>query len=130
MGRRFLTPAPSFADNRLMSDGRLRYRRGLPPFPRTKFPALISQLGYSNLKLAKAMSEQPRIEAALRLSEKYFRQLTRPSPVPFAIINLRGEVEYLNDRLIATFGDLVKNLFPLPRWEGIKGRGKITHRRY
>jgi hypothetical protein len=22
--------------------------------------------------------------------------------------------------------DLVKSLFPLPRWEGIKGRGKIT----
>jgi hypothetical protein len=91
MGRRFLSPGPSFADNRLMSDGRLRYRRGLPPFPRTTFPALISRLSYSNLKLAKAISEPPRIEAALRLSEKHFRQLTRPSPVPFAIINLRGE---------------------------------------
>jgi ribosomal protein L34 len=28
------------------------------------------------------------------------------------------------------FDDLVKSLFPLPWWEGIKGRGKITYRRH
>ena len=38
----------------------------------TKFSALVSKLSYSNLKLAQAMSEQKRIEAALRQSEKTF----------------------------------------------------------
>lgn len=41
----------------------------------TKFSALVSKLSYSNLKLAQAMSEQRRIEAALRQSEELYRYL-------------------------------------------------------
>ena len=40
-----------------------------------KFSALVSKLSYSNLKLAQAMSEQQRIEAALRQSEELYRYL-------------------------------------------------------
>jgi len=82
----------------------------------TKFSALISRLSYSNLNLAKAMSEQQRIEAALGQSEKHFRQLTKLSPVPIAIINIRGEVEYLNDRFIATFGYTTGDIPNMEAW--------------
>ena len=41
----------------------------------TKFSALVSRLSYSNVKLAQAMSEQQRIEAALRQSEEMHRHL-------------------------------------------------------
>ena len=70
----------------------------------TKFSALVSKLSFSNLKLAKAMAEQQRIEATLRQSEEHFRQLTKLSPVPVLIINNRGDIEYLNDRFLTTFG--------------------------
>ena len=62
------------------------------------------------------MSEQQRIEAALRQSEKHFRQLTKLSPVPIAIINIRGEVEYLNDRFIGTFNYTTGDIPNMEAW--------------
>jgi PAS domain S-box-containing protein len=70
----------------------------------TKFSALISKLSYSNLKLAKAISEEQRIEATLRQSEEHFRRLTKLSPLPVLIISQQGDIEYLNDRFLTTFG--------------------------
>jgi PAS domain S-box-containing protein len=80
----------------------------------TKFSALVSRLSFSNLKLAKAMSEQRQIEATLRQSKEHFRRLTKLSPVPVAIINRQGDVEYLNDRFLTTFG---YNLDDIPNME-------------
>ena len=82
----------------------------------TKFSALVSKLSYSNLKLAKAMSEQQRIEAALRQSEEHFRRLTKLSPVPVLIINLWGDIEYLNDRFLTTFGYNLDDIPNLEAW--------------
>jgi PAS domain S-box-containing protein len=80
----------------------------------TKFSALVSRLSYSNLKLAKAMSEQRQIEATLRQSKEHFRRLTKLSPVPVVIINRQGDFEYLNDRFLTTFG---YNLADIPNME-------------
>jgi PAS domain S-box-containing protein len=82
----------------------------------TKFSALVSKLSYSNLKLAKAMSEQRRIEATLRQSKEHFRRLTKLSPVPILIINRRGDIEYLNDRFLTTFGDNLDDIPNLEAW--------------
>jgi PAS domain S-box-containing protein len=82
----------------------------------TKFSALVSKLSYSNLKLAKAMSEQRRIEAALRQSEEHFRRLTKLSPLPVLIINRRGDIEYLNDRFLTTFGYNLDDIPNLEAW--------------
>jgi PAS domain S-box-containing protein len=79
----------------------------------TKFSTMVSRLSLSNLKIAKAMSQQQRIEATLRQSEEHFRLLTKLSPVPVLIINQRGDIEYLNDRFLRTFGyksDEIPNL--------------------
>ncbi|MDO9530618.1 MAG: PAS domain S-box protein [Deltaproteobacteria bacterium] len=80
----------------------------------TKFSALVSKLSFSNLKLAKAMSEQRQIEATLRQSKEHFRRLTKLSPVPVVIINRQGDIEYLNDRFLTTFG---YNLDDIPNME-------------
>jgi PAS domain S-box-containing protein len=82
----------------------------------TKFSALVSKLSYSNLKLAKAMSEQRRIEATLRQSKEHFRRLTKLSPVPILIINRRGDIEYLNDRFLTTFGYNLDDIPNLEAW--------------
>jgi PAS domain S-box-containing protein len=82
----------------------------------TKFSALVSKLSYSNLKLAKAMSEQRLIEATLRQSEEYFRRLTKLSPVPVLIINQRGNIEYVNDRFLTTFGYSLDDIPNLETW--------------
>ena len=82
----------------------------------TKFSALVSKLSYSNLKLAKAMSEQQRIEATLRQSKEHFRRLTKLSPVPVLIINLWGDIEYLNDRFLTTFGYNLDDIPNLEAW--------------
>jgi PAS domain S-box-containing protein len=82
----------------------------------TKFSALVSKLSYSNLKLAQAMSEQQRIEATLRQSKEHFRRLTKLSPVPVLIINLWGDIEYLNDRFLTTFGYDLDDIPNLEAW--------------
>ncbi|HLD46888.1 MAG TPA: PocR ligand-binding domain-containing protein, partial [Desulfobaccales bacterium] len=82
----------------------------------TKFSALVSKLSYSNLKLAKAMSEQRRIEDTLRQSKEHFRRLTKLSPVPVLIINRRGDIEYVNDRFLTTFGYNLDDIPNLEAW--------------
>ena len=82
----------------------------------TKFSALVSRLSFSNLKLAKTMSEQQRVEATLRQSEEHFRRLTQLSPVPVLIINQRGDIEYLNDRFLTTFGYNSDDIPNLEAW--------------
>jgi PAS domain S-box-containing protein len=82
----------------------------------TKFSALVSKLSFSNLKLAKAMSEQQRIEVTLRQSKEHFRRLTKLSPVPVLIIDRWGEIEYLNDRFLTTFGYNLDDLPNLEAW--------------
>jgi PAS domain S-box-containing protein len=82
----------------------------------TKFSAMISKLSFSNLKLAKAMSEQRQIEAALRQSKEHFRRVIKLSPVPVLIINLRGDIEYLNDRFLTTFGYNLDDIASLDAW--------------
>ncbi|MBU4233066.1 MAG: PocR ligand-binding domain-containing protein [Desulfobacterales bacterium] len=82
----------------------------------TKFSALVSKLSFSNLKLAKAMSEQRQIAATLRQSKEHFRRLTKLSPVPALIINRRGDIEYLNDRFLTTFGYNLDDIPNLEAW--------------
>ena len=82
----------------------------------TKFSALVSKLSYSNLKLAQAMSEQQRIEATLRQSKEHFRRLTKLSPVPVVIINLWGDIEYVNDRFLTTFGYNIDDIPNMEAW--------------
>jgi len=55
--------------------------------------------------------------------EKGLRNLRRTDLIELVIPARKTKVSEKID-------DLVKSLFPLPWWEGIKGRWKITHRRH
>jgi len=68
------------------------------------FAAYASRLGYANLKLARAISDQARVAVALRESEELFRSLATQAPIPIAICDMGGKVEYLNDQFTAVFG--------------------------
>ena len=50
------------------------------------------------------ITERKRIDEELRKSEEHFRRLTEQSPVPIAISNERGEIEYVNEQFVRTFG--------------------------
>jgi PAS domain S-box-containing protein len=82
----------------------------------TKFSSLISKLSFSNLNLARMMFEQQRIEASLRQSEEHFRRLIKLSPVPVLIIDQQGDIEYLNDRFLTTFGYTLEDIPDLEAW--------------
>jgi PAS domain S-box-containing protein len=81
-----------------------------------KFSVMVSKLSFSNLKLAKAMSKQREIEASLRQSKEHFRRLTQLSPVPVVIINWRGDLEYVNDRFLSTFGYDLDDIPNMEAW--------------
>ena len=63
----------------------------------TKFSALVSRLSFSNLKLAKTMSEQQRIEATLRQSEEAFPGTDRTISrfLGSSLSNQRDDIDYL-----------------------------------
>ena len=50
------------------------------------------------------ITDRKRTDEALRKSEEHFRRLTEQSPVPIAISNEHGEVEYVNEQFVRTFG--------------------------
>ena len=50
------------------------------------------------------IADRKRTDEALRKSEEHFRRLTEQSPVPIAISNERGEIEYVNEQFVRTFG--------------------------
>jgi PAS domain S-box-containing protein len=69
-----------------------------------KLALLISEMGARNLRLANTVAVSRRVAAALRDSERHFRQLATQAPIPIAIFDASGAVESFNDRFVATFG--------------------------
>jgi PAS domain S-box-containing protein len=69
-----------------------------------KFSVLIAELGVRNFRLANTVAVSRRVTAALRESERHFRQLATQAPIPIAIFDVSGTVESLNDRFVGTFG--------------------------
>ena len=50
------------------------------------------------------IADRKKTDEALRKSEEHFRRLTEQSPVPIAISNERGEIEYVNEQFVRAFG--------------------------
>lgn len=74
-----------------------------------KFTVLIAEMGTRNLRLANTVAVSRRVTAALRDSERHFRQLAMQAPIPIAIFDAAsGTVEHFNDRFVRTFGYTVE----------------------
>ena len=80
------------------------------------FSELISKLSIGNLKLAKAMIEQSRYAEALRQSESNTQQIIEKSPLSIVLEDLNGNVVYLNERFIQTFGYTLDDIPTLEQW--------------
>lgn len=63
-----------------------------------------TQLATTNKKLITKVEELKRTEEELQKSEEHFRQMIERSPVPMAITDAEGNVEYFNDKFIELFG--------------------------
>ncbi len=62
------------------------------------------------------ITEQRRVEEALRQSEENFRLLMERSPVPMGVINRNGEVEFVNDSLERAFGYTRGDICTVEQW--------------
>ena len=69
-----------------------------------------------NTQLGQEIADRQRTEAALRVSEEQFRLIIRKSPIPFAINNMKGVIEMLNDRFIEAFGYTLEDIPSLDAW--------------
>jgi PAS domain S-box-containing protein/putative nucleotidyltransferase with HDIG domain len=69
-----------------------------------KFSGLVSKLSYSNLKLAKAMSEQKLIEASLRQSEERFRLVFEKAPIGIMHYDQTSTVIECNEKFAEIIG--------------------------
>lgn len=60
--------------------------------------------------------ERQRVEASLRESEARIRQIIEASPIPLAIDDLAGNVEYVNRKFTATFGYELADIPTVEQW--------------
>ncbi len=77
---------------------------------------LVARSSFSNLKLAKALAYEKRIEEELRASEAHFRQLAEQTPISIVIRSDRGEIEFVNRWFTETFGYSRSDVPTLEDW--------------
>jgi len=70
-----------------------------------RFAGLISSLSFSNLKLARALEQRERTEAALRKERERFRQILDGFPHGIYIVDQDHCIEYVNLFLRSQFGE-------------------------
>ncbi len=65
---------------------------------------MLSQVSYSNLKLARSLAQLDSLMKSLRESEGRFRRLVELAPIPVCVMKADGAVDYLNERFTRVFG--------------------------
>ena len=66
--------------------------------------------------LVRDLSERKAIEQELRVSEAKYRQLIELGPLPLALVDLAGNVQYVNDRFVQVLGYTTADLPNLDTW--------------
>jgi PAS domain S-box-containing protein len=78
-----------------------------------KLAVLISRLSYSNLQLARTITERERAEEALRESEARYRALVEQATVGIAQSDLTGKLIFVNERYCEILGRRREDLLGL-----------------
>jgi PAS domain S-box-containing protein len=78
--------------------------------------AMISKLSYSNIMLARSLSERDHLMDSLRGSEARFRRLFDAAAVPLCFVDKEGMLVDINDRFIKTLGYTKEDAPTLREW--------------
>jgi PAS domain S-box-containing protein len=81
-----------------------------------KLADMLSKLSYSNIKLARSLSERDRLMDSLRESEARFRRLFNAAAVPLCFVDGQGKLVDTNDRFVEIFGYTRKEVSTLGDW--------------
>jgi len=88
----------------------------------TEFPVEVtaSIINIKNEELAQVftrdITERKQAEEALKESREQFRTVVEKSPFSMALVNMRGDIEYLNHKAIETFGYFPQDIPNMARW--------------
>ena len=67
-------------------------------------------------RITKQLTEQKIAEAALKESREQLRTVVEKSPFSMGLVNMRGDIEYINLKAIETFGYLPQDIPNMDRW--------------
>ena len=111
-------------DARVMSSGlpavieEQVFTRGEPRWFETFKTPVVDAAGrvIGTTGFARDITEQRRMEQALRESEAKFRQMVEASPLPIGIATLDGRIEYVNPKFVEVFGYRQEEIPQLADW--------------
>jgi PAS domain S-box-containing protein len=81
-----------------------------------KLADMISKLSYSNIKLARSLSERDRLMVSQRKSEARFQRLFNAVALPLCFVDGQGKLVNTNDRFVEIFGYTRKEVPTLEDW--------------
>jgi len=84
------------------------------------FANLLSQLGYSNNKLAQSLSEREALLEALSASEEKYRNIVETANEGIALINSEGKITYLNKKMADMLGYGVEEVVNKTIWDFVE----------
>jgi PAS domain S-box-containing protein len=90
------------------------------------FANLLSQLGYSNNKLAQSLEEREALLEALSESEEKYRNIVETANEGIALINNGGKITYLNKKMADMLGYAVEEVVNKTIWDFVEQEEKST----
>lgn len=88
------------------------------------FANLLSQLGYSNNKLAQSVAEREALLESLSESEEKYRNIVETANEGIALINSEGKITYLNKKMADMLGYGVEEVVNKTIWDFVEQEEK------
>jgi PAS domain S-box-containing protein len=82
-----------------------------------KFANILSQLSYSNNKLAQSLAEREALLEALSESEEKYRNIVETANEGIALISSEGTITYVNKKMADMLGYAVEELVDMAIWD-------------
>ncbi len=90
------------------------------------FASMVSQLSYSNIKLAQALGERDVLVDTLRKSEEKYRNIIETTNEGIVIIDSKSRITYVNEKLIDKAGYTQEEVIGRLWWDFTDEEGKAV----
>lgn len=77
---------------------------------------LESKVEERTMELAQEIIEKKNAEKSLKSSEQKYKTLIKSTPLPLCVVDSTGNIMYLNDRFLKTFGYTLQDVPTLKEW--------------